>query len=135
MEPLPSGARLFHAQASTYSQPTRLIVRDGTQWPEVWLTVTDASPSVGPARPDIDFSREMVVVAGAGSRPGGDEISIDSIAERSGLLRVVVTTQQMCQGTLWMGAPIVVVRVPRVEGSVQFVERVGLSQECAGPAD
>jgi hypothetical protein len=135
MEPLPSEARLFHAQASIYSQPTRLIVRDSTQWPEVWRTVTDASPSVGPARPDIDFTREMVVVAAAGTRPGGDEISIDSVAERSGMLRVVVTTQQLCQGTFWTGNPIDVVRVPRVEGRVQFLERVGRTQRCAAVAE
>jgi hypothetical protein len=66
MEPIPTEARLFHAQSSLYSRPTRLIVRDSTQWPEVWRTVTDASPSVGPTRPDIDFTREMVVVAAAG---------------------------------------------------------------------
>lgn len=135
LEPLPNEARLFHGQASIYSKPTRIVVRDGTQWPELWLTITDAPPSAGPPRPDIDFTREMVLVAAAGPRPGGDEISIDSVAERSGVIRVAVTTRQGCWGSFWEGAPIDVVRVPRVEGRIQFVERVGRARRCAAAAE
>ena len=131
MAPVPSEARLFSSPSSVYSTPVRLIVRDEGQWPELWRTLTDASPSVGPPRPDIDFSRHMVLVAAAGSRPGGDTISIDSVAAPSGGLRVVVTTQQGCQRSPFRVTPIDVVRVPRVDGEVRFVERVGLSQQCA----
>jgi hypothetical protein len=135
MEPIPREARLFHSQSSIYQSPTRIIVRDGTQWPELWRTFTNAPPSAGPPRPDIDFTREIVLVAAAGSRSAGDEISIDSVAEGSGALRVVVTTQSGCLDSHWAGNPIDVIRVRRVEGHVQFVERFTLGQRCASAGE
>jgi hypothetical protein len=135
MQPVTADGRLFHSHGSIYSTPRRIIVRDGIQWPEIWRTVTNASPSVGPARPDVDFTRDMVLIAAAGDRPGGDEIRFDSVAPRWGGLHVVVTTQQGCRGSIGMGAPIDVIRVPRIDGPVQFIERVGLTPRCAAAVE
>ena len=80
-----------------------------------------------PPLPEIDFSREMVVVAAMGRRPSTSyAIIIDSAYERNDYrLEVVVRSvenRKGCMAMAMMTAPIDIVRLPKTERSVIFRE-------------
>jgi hypothetical protein len=113
--------------SSGFTEPVRLVVRDALQWSTVWAQI-NAGVSPLPARPDIDFSREMVIVAAMGIRnSGGFGILIDE-ATAIGADGVAVTVRSIAPGsrcfvTGVLTAPVDVARLPRRNGVVQFTER------------
>jgi len=97
-------------------------------WLDVWNRIHSRDPRLGPSPvpplPEIDFSREIVVVAAMGSRPtAGYFISIDGAHERDNLLEVVVrSVETRCGGFTILTAPLAIVRLPKTERSVVFRE-------------
>lgn len=97
-------------------------------WLDVWKRIHSRDPRLGPSPvpplPEIDFSREIVVVAAMGSRPtAGYFISIDGAYERDNLLEVVVrSVETRCGGFTILTAPLAIVRLPKTERSVVFRE-------------
>jgi hypothetical protein len=112
--------------------PTRAVIRDSTAWEAFW-TEAHALMEPMPPIPAVDFTSSMLLVAALGTRSsGGHRVTIDSVA-RGATLRVFVTAVAPgpdCMTTLSITWPVQVVRVPRFDGSVEFVEAERV-QPCA----
>jgi len=100
----------------------RLVIRDANGWDQFWseLAVGD--------RPDVDFSRDVVVAVAAGQRStGGYEIAVDRVTQVDGELQVEVverTPGPNCLTTTSLTQPVDVVVVPASQArSWRFVER------------
>ena len=113
---------------SGFAEPARLVVRDAVQWSAVWARI-HAGVTPQPARPEVDFSREMIIVAAMGGRnSGGFGILIED-ATAIGSDGVAVTVRSIAPGsrcivTGALTAPVDVARLPRRNGVVQFTERM-----------
>ena len=113
----------------------RVVVRDRDTWLEVWKRIYQVVPSNGPYPevPEIDFSREMVVVAAMGQRPtSGYDIIVDSAYQRDDRLEVVVKSVMYwkCYGVFMMvTSPIDIVRLPKIERPVVFRE-IEVAPDC-----
>lgn len=100
----------------------RLVIRDANGWAQFWseLAVGD--------RPEVDFTREVVIAVAAGQRStGGYEIAIDRVSQANGELRVEVIEKAPgpnCMTTASLTQPVDVVVVPSADArSWRFVER------------
>jgi hypothetical protein len=112
---------------SGFVNPARLVVRDAAHWQTVWAQIQQGGSPV-PSLPDIDFSREMLVVAALGGRPtGGYSILIEGASEPSHNLTAVairsISPGRRCFTTQAVTEPVDIARLPRREGVVRFVER------------
>jgi hypothetical protein len=108
-----------------FREPARLVVRDAEQWADAWSRLF-ATRSEPPARPAIDFSTDMVLVAAQGGQgSSGYSISIDRATARGGTLLVDVTSSSADQRCIWLAvitSPVMMVRVPASNSRVEFVE-------------
>jgi hypothetical protein len=59
------------------SQRARLVIRDRAEFNELWNKIM-SNTSDKPPLPEVDFSREMLIVAAMGQQPSAYEIIIDS---------------------------------------------------------
>jgi hypothetical protein len=113
---------------SKFEDPFRFVVRDRDAWHDVWKQIYQHNPSNGPypEPPEIDFSREMVIVAAMGQRPtSGYEIIIDGAYERDDRLEVVVKSvvNVKCFGVFTaVTSPLDIVRLAKIERPVVFRE-------------
>jgi PrcB C-terminal len=126
--PMRSGPRTSYG-GSKFEDPFRFVVRDRDGWHDVWKRIYQHNPSNGPypEAPEIDFSREMVIVAAMGQRPtSGYEIIIDGAYERDDRLEVVVKSvvNVKCVGLTYMvvTSPLDIVRLAKIERPVVFRE-------------
>jgi hypothetical protein len=127
-----SGQRIpFRPGDSSISDHLRLVVRDREMWAEVWKRIYRFGPNWPnpqmPPLPEIDFSREMVIVAAMGRRPSsGYAIIIDGAYayERNYRLEVVVRSveNRNCGGFAIMTAPVDIVRLSKTDRTVIFRE-------------
>lgn len=100
----------------------RLVIRDANSWAEFWSELGTGD------RPDVDFTKAVVVAVAAGQRPsGGYEIAVDHVTQADGELTVQVvetTPGPNCLSTSSLTQPVDVVVVPVVAPrSWSFVER------------
>lgn len=104
--------------------PEQETVRDRARWQAVWMDLHSGNPT---PPPEVDFSREMVVlVVGPGC---GGRVDISAI-EREGNGLVVSGETHSCTNHICAIADFAVhvVRLPRFEGPVRFAVKrdVGL---------
>lgn len=100
----------------------RMVIRDANTWAEFWSELGAGD------RPDVDFTRNVVVAVAAGQRPtGGYEVAVDRVSQADGELRIDVverTPGPNCVTTSAQTQPVDVVVVagspPR---SWNFAER------------
>jgi hypothetical protein len=133
-------ARLYSDNLSGIKDSTRIAIRDAAMFRDYWQRATSEQMSP-PSPPNIDFSRDMVLVVAAGLRTPDDRIRVDSVVVR----REVTTTGErdvfnaivrVIQGCSQFNAdayPVEIVRVRRFDGPVQFVERQQRAAECRSP--
>jgi protease stability complex PrcB-like protein len=100
----------------------RLVIRNANTWAEFWSEL-----GVG-ERPDVDFSRDVVIAVAAGQRPsGGYEIAVDRVTQKDGELTAEVVETipgPNCMTTASLTQPVDVVVVPAVAArGWSFVER------------
>src|SRR5262245_26021158 len=82
LDPKQPGPRRAFSYNSGISKPLRVVIRDRDEWMEVWKQITNLQRPQ-PAAPDIDFSREMLIVVAMGQRSsGGFAIIVDGVYER-----------------------------------------------------
>jgi hypothetical protein len=116
---------LMHEVYTGFREPARIVVRNSRRWAEVWARAFVGRSEV-PQRPTIDFSKEMVLVAAQGGQgSSGYDISIDRVASRDGGLAVDVTStspDERCFVLTVVTSPVVMVRVPRSVGRVEYIE-------------
>lgn len=131
MAPKRPGPRTSFTTGGGIWDQLRVVVRDRESWLDVWKRIHRPDPNRGPypeppPLPEIDFSREMVVVAAMGRRPtSAYAIIIDSAYERDDQLEVVVRSvenRKGCGAFTMMTAPVDIVRLPKTERSVVFRE-------------
>ena len=104
----------------------RLVLRDAQAWSAFWHDAYGRQMPV-PSVPEIDFGRNIVIVAGLGTRnTGGYGITFDSIYEADGVLYAVVQESspgRSCIVTQALTQPVIAVRVSRPDADVRFIER------------
>ena len=115
--------RLFHSQFDGPAVAVRQVVRDPIRWRRAWIRARSATTDSAP--PAVDFSRQMVIIAGMGSVPStGFELFIDSVVpiETETLVFVRSTSSGSCPAGGMEARPVDIVRVPRTTSPVQFME-------------
>ena len=120
-----SGPRLSFATVSGISEPLRMVIRDDDAWDKMWKRITAPCVNAPPA-PQIDFTREMIIVAALGERPtSGYWIVIDKAYERGHQLEITVRSilPPPNAGQFQMATqPVDVVRIAKTGSSVIFRE-------------
>lgn len=90
----------------------RMVIRDANSFAELWSELGTGD------RPDVDFTRNVVVVAAAGQRPsGGYEIAIDRVGQADSQLTIQVVETAPGPNCVTTGAatqPVDVVVIPEV---------------------
>ena len=124
-------ARLYTDNAGGLQDSLRAVVRDRDALREFWQRAT-AGQAAPPAVPSVDFTREMVLVVAAGRRTLEDDIGVDSVrtgreTDASGrtaeVMSAMVRLVEGCGRFTSPGYPVEIVRVPKFDGRVSFVER------------
>ncbi len=99
----------------------RTVVRDAGRWQAVW---SELWGDAAPALPDVDFEREMVVVASASLVCFAD-VRVETVASSGGVLRVGLADSGPST-TCLCAAPETTFHATslrRVEGAVEFEAR------------
>ncbi len=129
VSPVLSSARVYYDDGPAFRDSVRLVVRDPEAWRAVWAQATSTQPSP-PARPPLDFDREMVLVVGAGRMTPGDQIRVDSAGPRGQFFVAVVRTIVECRPFAAAGYPLEIVRVARSDKPVTWLERRERAAHC-----
>lgn len=131
MVPLAPGAQLFYDDRGGIPDSIRIVVRDEQAWQAEWARATSERDDPPPL-PPVDFDEYQVLVVAAGRMSPGDRIQVDSAGVRTErtteleeeVFEVIVRTVKGCARIPADVYPLTIVRVPRFEGRVSFVERV-----------
>ncbi|HEX8514446.1 MAG TPA: protease complex subunit PrcB family protein [Allosphingosinicella sp.] len=113
----------FRHMSGLYQERT-MVVRNSAEWQGQWrrITARQANP---PPPPNVDFSREMLLVAAMGPQPsGGYEVVIDKVVDQPGdLLAFVrfVSPGRRCGAIAAVTSPVDIVRVPLSPKSVRWL--------------
>ena len=108
---------------SGVTEPADLLITSADQWARVWANIYSTRTPV-PPRPEIDFSRESLVMSALGSTPGINNL-IEGVRlfERGVVVKVVKERySERCLVLTAIGQPVHVVRIPQPEGRVVKVE-------------
>jgi hypothetical protein len=134
MVPLAPMAQLFYDDRGGIPDSVRVVVRNEQAWQEEWARATSQRDDPPPL-PSVDFDEYMVLVVAAGRMSPGDRIQVDSAGVRTErtteleeeVFEVIARTVRGCARIAADVYPLTIVRVPRFEGRVSFVERVDQS--------
>lgn len=111
------------ARRSGFQTPLRRVVSDEAAWRETWSALWLGWSSVAPL-PTVDFTRERVAVVALGQRPTTSYgVVIDSAVAAPGRLTVwwhTLLPLTACFGGDMITQPVDLVRLPRVDGAVEF---------------
>ena len=101
------------------------VVKDKAAWEKLWTEHARPTRNDSPA-PEVDFAKEMVIVAALGTkRTGGYSVEIVSAEPAGKKLRVTVKQASPPPGALAiqaLTAPFHFVAVPRSDLEVEFIE-------------
>jgi hypothetical protein len=121
--------RIYYDDAATYPDSSRLIIKDPDTWRNTWLKATQAQ-ATSPALPEVDFGRSMLLLVSAGRLKPGDEIHVDSVGLQSGRPVAVVRTSVDCRPFPGDAYPLEIVRMPRSDSTMTFLERRVKNGDC-----
>lgn len=111
---------------SGLDKPDRIVIRDQVTWQIVWKDVWRGFSEVPPL-PDVDFSRQMILVAALGAHStGGYGIMIDGANEgANGGISVTIRSISPlnCLVTEAFTQPVDIARLPLRSGRVEFTEQ------------
>lgn len=103
----------------------RAAVTSPGEWQALWDRINARSGPVPPT-PRVDFEREMLIVAGMGTRPtGGYAIFVDSVTSRAGRLQAwvrEVSPGPSCGTTQALTSPIALIRLTRSAAPIEYRE-------------
>lgn len=122
--------RVYTDDGTGFTDSARMAVRDAGQWLDVWQRATYSHPNP-PPMPGIDFTQEMVLLVAAGRMSPGDQIRVDSVGIRNDEYIAVVRTIVECEPFPADAFPMEIVRVPRTDRPVNFVERRARAAHCS----
>lgn len=133
----PYGLKLYGRRTSYLkrgmSQRARWVIRDRAEFDELWNKVM-SSTSDKPPLPEVDFSREMLIVAAMGQQPSVYEIIIDSACEVDNQLEVLVRSTRFLSCGAYLGLlpeTVDIVRLPKTDLPVVFRETEATA-DCKG---
>lgn len=132
-EPVPAASRLYYDNSGGVRDSLRVVVRDAGTLGVIWAQATSGQSSPPPP-PAVDFDREMILLVAAGRKTAEEQIRVDSLAvqnlrgERT--LFAVVQLTEGCGRFNIDAWPLEIVRVSRVNGPVEFVERRTRTAGC-----
>lgn len=108
---------------SGITEPADLLITSNDQWTRIWAAIYSNRTPV-PTRPDIDFTREALVLSALGTSPGiSNLIEGVRLFERGVVVRVVKERySERCLVLTAIGQPVHVVRIARPEGRTVRVE-------------
>jgi hypothetical protein len=114
-------------QYSGIRDSLRVVIRDAGAWREHWAAIH--RPFIpAPALPDVDFTREMILLASTGTRPtAGFGIRIEAVTADSTRLVVVVRRTvpgDGCALAAVVTQPVDVARIPVTTLPISFAERI-----------
>ena len=134
----PYGLKLYGRRTSYLrggiSQRARLIIRDRAEFNELWNKIMINHTSDKPPLPEVDFSREMLIVAAMGQQPTPYEILIDSACEVDNQLEVLVRSTKFLPCGPYAGilpATVDIIRLPKTDLPVVFRE-TEVTSDCKG---
>ena len=113
---------------NSFPSKKRVVIRTREDFSDLWKEFTAPIPPTNgilPPPPDVDFSKEMVVVAAMGQRPSsGYWIFIDGACEVDNQVEVFVSSiEEVCGAALGVVTyPADAVRLPRTDLPVVFRE-------------
>lgn len=120
-----SAEQVLSRPVSGISDSRRIVIRSDSEWTEFWAAA-NANLVPPPEAPEVDFSRDMILAAAMGGRPtGGYAISIPTVKREGSEVWAVVHERSpgpTCFTTQVLTAPVVAVRVPRLEGPLHWIE-------------
>ena len=126
LEPYQSVDHVFRDVKSRLPHDVRLTIQDTADWRTVWRRIVGPQSEAPP--PPVDFSREMLIVAGMGEKPCmGYLVNIDTIF-RDDERRIYAVVRERHRGARCgclaeVVSPVDVVKVPRTIRPVTFLER------------
>ena len=115
------------------SQRARLVVRDRDEFNKIWTQIVRLVLNKPPL-PEVDFSREMIVVAAMGQQPSRYEIIIDGACELDNRFEVLVRSTKFPTCGLEAGLPpesVDIVRFSKTDLPVVFRE-TEVTLDCNG---
>lgn len=131
MAPFPAPTRIYYDNSGGIADSVRLVVKDAAEFERVWRQATSRQTSPPPV-PAVDFTREMVIVVGAGQLTPEDQIAVDSVGttrqmdsagQMQETLSVMVQTTLACQRFQIEAYPLEIVRLRRFDGPIRIVNR------------
>lgn len=117
-----------------FQDPVRTTIRDQEHWEKFWDQAFGHASSA-PARPSVDFSREMLVLASNGQRQNYDEVAITSVVMSNDSLVVHVRSRaNVPPGCNYdaVFSPMAIVRIPKDGRPTRFVEE-RIDELCGHP--
>jgi hypothetical protein len=133
----PFGLKLYGRRTSYLnggiSQRARLVIRDRVEFNELWQQIVRQT-SDKPPLPEVDFSREMLIVVAMGQQPSSYEIIIDSACGVDNQLEVLVRITKFLPCGAYAGLlpeTVDIVRLPKTDLPVVFRE-TEVTSDCNG---
>jgi hypothetical protein len=124
----PFGLKMYGRRTSYLSggisHRARLVIRDRHEFNELWNQIMRVVTNKPPL-PEVDFSREMIIVAAMGQQPTHYGIIIDSACEVDNQLEVLVRVNKVLPCGLQAGLlpeTVDIVRLPKTDLPVVFWE-------------
>jgi hypothetical protein len=108
---------------SGIEKETLSVIKDQAAWKTLWEKIY-ANQSPAPPLPEVDFTKEMIVVAAAGQKPsGGYAMIVSSAVEATGEVTIsidAVSPGARCVNVSVITSPVDLARVTRRDGPVRF---------------
>lgn len=137
-EPYPVPQRLYYDNGGGIQDSLRVVIREEGGLRSRWEQATSRQ-AVPPPHPEVDFSREMVVLVSAGRMTTEDQIQVDSATvvramDAEGQVQPVLTlhvrTTRGCGRFNVDAYPLELLRLRRFDGEVRFSERIVQAEGC-----
>ena len=129
MKLLDPSSKLYSDNVLGFADSSRVIIRDTLAMREAWNQATKGQPTPLPM-PNIDFNKELVILASGGRLKPGDVVAVDSIGTRGAMTVLAIRTAIACQPFPTDAFPFEIVKIPRINGPIRFVEHRVKSQDC-----
>jgi hypothetical protein len=117
---------MYYNDGTGIRDSLRLVIREGADWANRWRQITSSQPTSA-ALPQVDFTREMLLLVAAGRMSPGDQIRMDSVSVQGQTISVVVRTTVECRPFPGEAYPLEVVRIAASPKRVVWLERRGKS--------
>jgi hypothetical protein len=109
---------------SAIDERTELVIRSEAEWKKWWADHISQGDENN-AAPPIDFTKEIILVAGMGTKnTGGFSIECSSIKREGNVLTATFQTRSPAPDamvTMALTAPCIIIAVPQHAGEVKFV--------------